>query len=260
MILLKECPILNNLFDVKEKLILITGSTRGLGLTLAKGFLESGAKVLINGRTQEAVNQICKEFNHHAIGVAFDVTDRVAVKEMIQKIEEEIGAIDVLINNAGIQRRAPLEEMSYEDWNTVIDTNLNSAFYISQCVFAYMKTRRKGKIINITSLNAEAARPSIGNYCAAKGGLKMLTKAMATEWGPYNIQTNAIGPGYFMTDLTMKLVNDPDFNNWVKSEVPLQKWGQPEELIGTAIYLASNASNYVNGHTIYVDGGWQASL
>jgi len=123
-----------------------------------------------------------------------------------------------------------------------------------------MKPRLKGKIIHITSLNAEAARPGIANYCAAKGGLKMLTKAMATEWGEYNIQTNAIGPGYFLTDLTKPLASDPTFDEWVKAEVPLQRWGNPEELIGTAIYLASNASNYVNGHTVYVDGGWQASL
>ncbi|MBE4906887.1 glucose 1-dehydrogenase [Bacillus luteolus] len=249
-----------DLFSVKDKVVLITGSTRGLGLSFAKGFAQAGAKVILNGRDPIQVQQVVQSLEGTTFGYAFDVCDKTAVAEAVDKIEAEVGPIDVLVNNAGIQRRGPLEELTMEDWETVIDVNLNSVFYISQCVFKYMKTRRKGKIINITSLNAEKARPSIGNYSAAKGGLKMLTKSMATEWGPYNIQTNAIGPGYFITDLTQKLVDDPEFDKWVKSEVPLQKWGKPEELIGTAIYLASDASNYVNGHTVYVDGGWQASL
>ncbi len=249
-----------DLFSVKDKVVLITGSTRGLGLSFAKGFAQAGAKVILNGRDPIQVKQAVQSLEGSTFGYAFDVCDKTAVAEAVDKIEAEVGPIDVLVNNAGIQRRGPLEELTMEDWETVIDVNLNSVFYISQCVFKYMKTRRKGKIINITSLNAEKARPSIGNYSAAKGGLKMLTKSMATEWGPYNIQTNAIGPGYFITDLTQKLVDDPEFDKWVKSEVPLQKWGKPEELIGTAIYLASEASNYVNGHTVYVDGGWQASL
>ncbi|MFZ3591306.1 SDR family oxidoreductase [Bacillus sp. DJP31] len=251
---------MKNLFSVKDKVILITGSTRGIGLSFAQGLAEAGAKVVINGRYPLKVNQVVQQLNHNVTGFAFDVCDKVAVAEGIKQIEEVVGPIEVLINNAGIQRRAPLEELSVEDWNTVIEVNLNSVFYVSQSVFKYMKPRLKGKIINITSLNAEAARPSIGNYCASKGGLKMLTKSMATEWGKYNIQTNAIGPGYFLTDLTQQLADDPEFDKWVKSEVPLQKWGKPEELIGTAIYLASDASNYVNGHTVYVDGGWQASL
>lgn len=252
-----------DLFSVKDKVVLITGSTRGLGYSFAKGFVDAGAHVVINGRNQGNVDHVVEQFRKQggkASGVAFDVTNQQEVKTSIQWVEKEVGPIQVLINNAGIQKRAPLEEMSPEDWKTVIDVNLNSAFYISQATFTYMKKRNKGKIINITSLNAEKARPTIGNYSAAKGGLKMLTKAMATEWGEYNIQVNAIGPGYFQTELTEKLVNDPSFDGWVKSEVPLQKWGLPEELIGTAIYLASNASNYVTGHTVYVDGGWQASL
>ncbi|MCT8137627.1 glucose 1-dehydrogenase [Anaerobacillus sp. CMMVII] len=254
---------MNNLFSVQNKVVLITGSTRGLGLSLAKGFAEAGAFVVINGRTKHDVDEVVKQIQHKggkSAGVAFDVTNRGAIETNIKKVEAEVGPIHVLINNAGIHRRAPLEELRDEDWKKVIDVNLNSAFYVSQTVFPYMRDRRKGKIINITSLNAEKARPNIGNYSAAKGGLKMLTKSMATEWGKYNIQTNAIGPGYFKTDLTEALVNDPDFDRWVKSEVPLQRWGIPEELIGTAIYLASDASNYVNGHTVYVDGGWQASL
>lgn len=251
---------MNGLFDVKDKIILITGSTRGIGHALAKGLLDSGAKVIINGRDPKVTHGIVKQLGDNAFGSAFDVTNSKAIESEIDIIEGTIGPIDVLINNAGIQRRAPLEELTKDDWETVIDVNLNSAFYVSQYVFKYMKQRMRGKIIHITSLNAEAARPGIANYCAAKGGLKMLMKAMATEWGKYNIQTNAIGPGYFLTDLTEPLASNSDFDKWVKSKVPLQRWGNPEELIGTAIYLASNASNYVNGHTIYVDGGWQASL
>ncbi|SEQ94078.1 3-oxoacyl-ACP reductase FabG [Piscibacillus halophilus] len=251
------------LFNVENKIVLITGSTRGLGLSLAKGFSDAGATVIINGRKQSEVDSVVKHIQDHggqAYGAAFDVTKAEDIEESIQNIEKEVGPISVLINNAGIHRRNPLEELSLEDWQTVLDVNLTSAFNVSKLVFPYMKKHEKGKIINITSLNAEKARPNIANYSAAKGGLKMLTKSMATEWGPYNIQTNAIGPGYFKTDMTEKLVNDHNFNNWVKSEVPLQRWGVPEELIGTAIYLASDASNYVNGHTVYVDGGWQASL
>lgn len=251
---------MKNLFNVEDKIVLITGSTRGIGLSLAKGFLAAGAKVIINGRNESKTNEVVQRLGEKAFGYPFDVSDKDSVRTNIEQIEKEIGAIDVLINNAGIQRRAPLDTLSAEDWQTVLNVNLNSAFFVSQCVCNYMKQRKAGKIIHITSLNAEKARPGIANYCASKGGLKMLTKAMATEWGKYNIQTNAIGPGYFVTDLTAPLVNNPDFDHWVKSEVPLKRWGNPEDLIGTAIYLASDASNYVNGHTVYVDGGWLASL
>lgn len=253
---------MRDFFSVKGKIILITGSSQGLGLSMANGFVEAGATVIINGRNPDKVNKVQKELSNNgkALGYAFDVTDPEQVKKSIARIEQEAGAIDVLINNAGIHRRAPLEELSVEDWKTVVEVNLNSVFYVSQCVAKYMIQRKKGKIVNITSLNAEAARPSIANYCAAKGGLKMLTKSMATEWGSHNIQTNAIGPGYFITELTQKLADNPEFDIWVKKEVPLGRWGIPDELVGTAIYLSSAASDYVNGHTVYVDGGWQASL
>ena len=252
-----------NIFDVRGKRVFITGSSRGLGYTLAKGFAEYGAIVILNSRKQEDVAQRVAEFRQAGAavaGYAFDISDSTAVEQQIALIEAEVGPLDVLVNNAGIHRRAPLETMTVADWRAVIDVNLTSAFVVSQAVAKGMIQRKHGKIINITSLNAEAARPTIGNYCAAKGGLKMLTKSMATEWGKYNIQVNAIGPGYFKTDLTKKLVEDPQFDAWVKQEVPLGRWGDPEELVGTAIYLASAASNYVNGFTIYVDGGWQASL
>ena len=252
-----------NLFDVSGKVVLITGSSRGLGFVFANGFAEADATVIINGTNKETVQQAVEQIRQkggRAAGYPFDVTDSEQVAQNIARIEKEVGEIDVLINNAGIQRRAPLEELTLENWQAVIDVNLNAVFFVTQCVVKGMIRRSRGKIINITSLNAEAARPTIGNYCAAKGGLTMLTKSMATEWGQYNIQTNAIGPGYFVTDLTKPLAEDPAFDAFVKQNVPLGRWGDPSELIGPAIFLASEASNYVNGRTLYVDGGWRASL
>jgi len=250
-------------FDVHDKVVLITGSSRGIGNILATGFASAGSKVVLNGmdpkRLNKAVNSL-KTTSTKIFGYPFNVTDYDTVKNIIPRIEEEVGPIDILVNNAGIQRRAPLSEMTMEEWTQVIQINLNAVFYISQQVANRMIQRKKGKIINISSLNAEGARPTIANYCSAKGGLNALTRSMATEWGQYNIQTNGIGPGYFKTDLTRKLSDNPDFDAWVRQEVPLQRWGEPEELIGTAIYLASRASDYVNGFTIYVDGGWRASL
>lgn len=254
---------MQNIFDVRGKRVLITGSTRGIGYTLATGFAAYGATVMVNSRDQEAVARRVAEFTsngYSAHGFAFDVSDRQAVANAISRIEDEIGPIDVLVNNAGIHRRAPLEQMTEEDWNTVINVNLTAAFLVGQAVAKGMIQRKQGKIINISSLNAEGARPTIGNYSASKGGLNALTRSMATEWGCYNIQVNGIGPGYFKTDLTKKLVDDPQFDAWVKQSVPLGRWGEPEELIGTTIYLASAASNYVNGFIIYVDGGWRAAL
>ena len=252
-----------NQFDVNDRVVLITGSSRGLGFEFAKGFVEAGAKVILNGinkgRLESSVAALQK-YQTNIFGYPFDVTDSIAVKQAIESIETDIGPIDILINNAGIHRRSPLSEMTMDDWKTVMDTNLNAVFYISQCVANRMKERKKGKIINITSLNAVGVRPTIANYCAAKGGLTLLTKSLATEYGPFGIQTNAIGPGYFLTDLTQPLADDPEFDAWVKKEVPLARWGKPEELIGSALFLASDASSYVNGHTIYVDGGWQACL
>ena len=255
--------MIEQMFGVQGKLVLITGAGQGLGFTFAKGFARCGARVVLNDvvpdRLEPAVSEL-RKLGGVAEARAFDVSQADEVERAVQEIEEQVGPISVLVNNAGIHRRAPLEEMSIADWQKVLDVNLTSAFIVARAVVKHMKQRRQGKIINITSLNAEMARPTIGNYCAAKGGLKMLTKAMATEWGQYNINVNAIGPGYFLTDLTKKLADDPAFDAWVKKEVPLARWGNPEELIGTAIYLASDASNYVHGFTVYVDGGWQACL
>lgn len=254
---------MRSIFDIEGRIVLITGSSRGLGFALAKGFCEAGAIVVLNGTNEETLKasvDILKKTGGRVSGYAFDVTDKTEVAKNIALIENKVGPISVLVNNAGIQRRSPLEQMPLDDWKAVIDVNLNSAFIVSQAVAKYMIPRKYGRIINISSLNAEAARATTANYCASKGGLKMLTKSMATEWGKHNILTNAIGPGYFSTDMTRPLQDDPTFDTWVKSEVPLQRWGKPEELVGAAVYLSSDAASYVNGHTIYVDGGWQACL
>lgn len=254
---------MKELFDLTGKIALITGSGRGLGFTFAKGYVEAGVRVVVNDVSQEELDKAVaalKAIGGDVVGYCFDVTDEEQVEKSVADIEAQFGPIDILINNAGIHRRAPLEELSAENFRKVVDVNLTSAFIVGQSVAKRMITRKRGKIINITSLNAVMARPNIGNYCAAKGGLTMLTKSMATEWGRHNITTNAIGPGYFKTELTRILVEDPAFDAWVKSEVPLGRWGDPEDLIGAAVFLAAPASDYINGHTIYVDGGWQACL
>lgn len=251
------------LFDIKDKIVLITGSTRGLGFVFAKGFASAGAKVILNGVNRNRLeNRIAelKDSGYDVHGYNLNVNDTEQVSEVVESIESEIGSIDCLINNAGIHKRMPLEEMTLEAWKEVVDTNLTAVFNISQCVANRMKKRNQGKIINITSLNAIGARATISNYCAAKGGLTMFTKSLATEYGKYNIQSNAIAPGYFLTDLTKPLSENPEFDQWVKQEVPLERWGDPEELLGAAIFLASKASSYVNGQTIVVDGGWLACL
>lgn len=253
----------NPLFDVESKIVFITGSGRGLGLAYAKGYLAAGATVVMNATSAERLAKTVDELRKDGAkvyGYAFDVSDEAQVNENVDRIEKEVGPIDILINNAGIHRRNMLMDMTSEEWRKVIDVNLTSAFLVGQAVARKMKERGKGKIINVTSLNAELARANIANYSSAKGGLKMLTKSMATEWGKYGITCNAIGPGYIETDLTKPLVEDPQFDGWVKSEVPLGRWGKPEDIIGTAIFLGSAASDYINGYTIYVDGGWQACL
>ena len=253
----------NSMFDVSDKTVVITGSSRGLGLAYAKGYLEAGATVVMNASGKETLTKVTAELKsrgYKAYAYAFDVSDEEQVKKAVDSIEEKVGPIDILINNAGIHRRNMLIDMTSEEWRKVIDVNLTSAFLVGQAVARKMIPRGKGKIINITSLNAELARQNIANYSSAKGGLKMLTKSMATEWGRYGITCNAIGPGYIETDLTKPLTEDSEFDGWVKKEVPLGRWGKPEDIIGTAIFLGSSASDYINGYTIYVDGGWQACL
>ncbi len=251
------------LFNIEGKKILITGSTSGIGNVLAEGLAQAGAFVILNGRTEKNVDQAVKSFlarGYKTSGAAFDITKAEEVELRIAELESDLGTIDVLVNNAGIQHRAPLEEFKLEDWNKVINTNLTGAFIVSQAVIKLMITRRSGKIINICSLQSELARPSIAPYSTAKGGLKMLTRSMATEWAKYNIQVNAIGPGYFKTEMTKALWENQEFDTWLCKRTPANRWGNPEELIGTLIYLSSAASSFLNGQIIYVDGGITACI
>ena len=252
-----------DLFRLDGRLALLTGSSQGLGLAMAKGLGQAGARVVLNGRNVEKLERARQGLVDEGIevfGYAFDVTDAASVEEAVGRVEDEVGPIDILVNNAGINRRAPFEAFPVEQWREVMDTNLNAMFYVSKAVGARMISRKRGKIINIASLLSEAARPSITPYTASKGAVKMLTKGMAVEWAPHNIQVNAIGPGYFVTEMNRPLVEDPKFDAWVKQKCPSGRWGDPSELVGAAVFFASAASDFVTGQVLYVDGGWLANL
>ena len=252
-----------SIFDVSGKVVLISGSSQGLGLAIARGLGEAGATVVLNGRDerklQEAVSQL-RARGLSAQGFAFDVTDAARLAKLVADIETQVGPIDVLLNCAGIIRRAALEQMEEAQWREVLDTDLTGVFLLSREVVKGMIRRKRGKIVNICSLMSEVGRNTTGAYAAAKGGLKMLTRAMAVEWATHNIQVNGIGPGYFLTEMTRKLAEDPKFDAWIKSRTPAGRWGDPSELVGAAIFLASAASDFVNGQIIYVDGGILAAL
>jgi gluconate 5-dehydrogenase len=253
-----------HLFDVKGKRALITGATHGLGMSMAKGLGENGVEVIVSGHTPDRLENAVAEYrrnNIRAHGVLFNVTDEEAVRISIDKIEKEIGAIDILINNAGIIKRIPILEMKVEEFREVVDVDLTGPFIVSKHVGRYMVQRRSGKIINICSMMSELGRNTVTAYAAAKGGLKMLTKNMATEWAQYNIQVNGIGPGYFATDQTAPIrVEGHPFNEFILNRTPAGRWGDPQDLVGTAIFLASKASDFINGQIIYVDGGILATI
>ena len=249
---------MTNIFSLEGRVALVTGSAQGLGNVIARGMKDAGAKVVLSDVNPATLEAAAAELG--VPGYAFDISNEPQVVEAVAKIEAEVGPIDILVNNAGIHKRNLLIDMPVENWRKVIDVNLSGAFIVGRAVARGMIARRRGKIINIASINARMVRPNIGNYCAAKGGIVTLTKSMATEWGEYNVNVNAIGPGYFLTDLTRSLADDPDFDAWVRSEVPLRRWGEPGDLVGLAVMLASSASDYISGQTIYVDGGWQACL
>jgi gluconate 5-dehydrogenase len=251
------------LFNLEGRLALITGSSQGIGLALAKGLAAHGAAVVINGRDRAKVDAAVAELREDGYTVHssdFDVTDLQAVKAGVDKIEAEIGAIDILVNNAGMQFRAPLEDFPEDKWQLLLQTNISSVFYAGQSVAKHMIKRGRGKIINIASVQSELARPSIAPYTATKGAVRNLTRGMCTDWAKYGLQVNAIAPGYFKTPLNQALVDNPDFSSWLEKRTPSGRWGNVEELIGAAVFLASNASSFVNGQIIHVDGGITASL
>jgi gluconate 5-dehydrogenase len=247
------------LFDLTGRRALITGSGSGIGLALAEGLAACGARVVLNGRDGAKLEAARAEIPGATTHV-FDVTDTSAVAAGIERIEAEEGPIDILVNNAGIQRRAPLDEMAEETWREVMATNLDAVFFVGKEVAKRMIPRQRGKIINICSLTSEVARPTIAPYATAKGGVRMLTKAMCADWARHGLQINGIGPGYFKTEMNTALIQNPDFNAWVEKRTPAGRWGEVEELQGVCIFLASDASSYVNGQVIYVDGGTLAVL
>ncbi len=247
-----------SLFSLEGRTALVTGSSKGIGLAVADGLASAGARVVLNGRNAGALEEAAQSLRTKYDAVetsAFDVTDADAVKTAVDTIEAEVGAIDILVNNAGMQARTPLEDYPEETWKTLLSTNLDSVFYVSKAVVQHMIPRGRGKIINICSVQSETGRPGIAPYAASKGGVKMLTKGMCIDWGPHNIQVNGLGPGYFKTELNEALVNDETFSSWLVNRTPARRWGEVEELQGAAVYLASDASNFVNGHILYVDGG-----
>jgi gluconate 5-dehydrogenase len=255
--------VTNSLFSLDGRLALITGSGQGIGFALARGFAEHGASVVLNGRDAARIDNAVEKlraagFKAHAS--TFDVTDFQAVNADVARIEAKIGAIDILVNNAGVQFRAPLEDFPEEQWERLFKTNVSGAFHVGKAVARNMIPRGKGKIINIGSVQSELARPNIAPYTATKGAIRNLTRGMCADWARYGLQINAIAPGYFRTEMNQALVDNPEFSAWLEKRTPAGRWGNVDELIGAAVFLASDASSFVNGHTLYVDGGMTASV
>jgi gluconate 5-dehydrogenase len=256
-------PMNSRLFSLAGKRALITGAGQGIGLTLARGLGEAGAALLLNDLDPVRLEAAAGQLRSEGMSVttrAFNVARENEVIAGVAELQQVGGPADILVNNAGIHRRAPLETMALADWQLVLDVNLTSAFLLSRAVAPGMIERGQGKIINLCSMNCEVARPTIANYAASKGGLKMLTRAMTVEWGRHNLQINGLGPGYLLTDMTRALAADPTFDTWIRGRTPAGRWGDPQELVGAAIFLASAASDFVNGQILYVDGGLLAAL
>jgi gluconate 5-dehydrogenase len=247
------------MFDLTGRRALITGSSQGIGLALAKGLAAAGASVVLNGRNPEKLAAAVAQIPG-AQALVFDVVDHADVRRAVDGFEAEFGAIDILVNNAGMQFRAPLEDFPADAFNLLLQTNVGSVFNVGQACARHMIARGAGKIINIASVQTSLARPSIAPYTATKGAVGNLTKGMCTDWAKYGLQCNAIAPGYFDTPLNAALVSDETFSAWLEKRTPAGRWGQVEELVGACIFLASSASSFVNGHTLYVDGGITASL
>jgi gluconate 5-dehydrogenase len=249
-------------FDLSGKLALVTGAGSGLGLAIARGLGRGGARVMLNGRhgakLEAAVAALAGE-GIAAEALPFDVTDAAAVEGATGRIARDYGALDILVNNAAVNIRAPLADYSLADWRALQAANLDGPFMVTRAVLPSMKARRRGKIINICSLASDLGRPNIVAYAASKGGLKMLTRALAVELAPHNVQVNGIAPGFFRTEMNAALVADAEFSSWVERRTPAGRWGEPAEIAGAAVFLASSAADYVTGHLLYVDGGFSAA-
>ncbi|EJJ31315.1 SDR family oxidoreductase [Rhizobium sp. CF142] len=246
------------LFDLSGRRALVTGSSQGIGLALARGLADHGADIVLNGRDRtklDAAIRSVKEAGATVSACDFDVTDAEAVRLGVDRIEDEIGPIDILINNAGMQFRTPLEDFPVEKWDQLLRTNISSVFHVGRAVARHMIKRKRGKIINIASVQSELARPGIAPYTATKGAVKNLTRGMCADWARYGLQINAVAPGYFKTPLNQALVDSEEFSSWLEKRTPAARWGNVEELVGAAVFLAGKASSFVNGHTLYVDGG-----
>jgi gluconate 5-dehydrogenase len=249
--------MVSSLFSLAGRRALVTGSSQGIGFALARGLAEHGAAVVLNGRDPGKIEVAAAELSaegHKVSTAIFDVTSAEAVRTGIEAIEGE-GPIDILINNAGMQFRAPLEDFPVDRWEQLLTTNISSVFYVGQAVARHMIPRGIGKIINIASVQSELARPGIAPYTATKGAVKNLTRGMCADWAKHGLQINAIAPGYFKTPLNQALVDSPEFSGWLEKRTPAARWGNVEELVGAAVFLSSEASSFVNGHTLYVDGG-----
>ncbi|ODS58057.1 MAG: gluconate 5-dehydrogenase [Agrobacterium sp. SCN 61-19] len=251
---------MQKLFDLSGRRALITGSSQGIGFALASGLQQAGAEIVLNGRSLDKLEVAAAKLGSGARVLPFDVTDHAAVREAVDRFEADVGPIDILVNNAGMQHRAPLEEFPAEAFEKLLAANISSVFNVGQAVARHMIGRRRGKIINIASVQTALARPTIAPYTATKGAVGNLTKGMATDWARHGLQCNAIAPGYFETLLNEALVADPEFTAWLSKRTPAGRWGKVEELAGACIFLASDASSFVNGHILYVDGGITASL
>lgn len=252
-----------SMFDLSGRRALVTGSSQGIGFALASGLAGAGASIVLNGRDSAKLGRAAQGLRDQGATVhqaAFDVTDHAACATGVVEIEAEVGPLDILINNAGMQQRAPLDEFPAKDFEHLMATNINSVFNVGQAVAQKMIPRGKGKIINICSVMTMLARPGVAPYTASKGAVANLTKGMATDWAPHGLNINGIAPGYFKTELTDALVKDAEFSGWLEKRTPAGRWGDVEELVGAAIYLASDASSFVNGHVLYVDGGMTACV